>query len=231
MEQVNSAGHLGNGLYSTTASPEAKADEPFRWEYAYDPQGRIANEVALNRQGQRISTTIYGPANSASIRNRTAYVIKRNGSLAPERGSCAAFVSYDYSSEGYVTQTHYHDQEGTPTPGKDGAFTKQQKYDGLGRVIESTSLWKDGRPMNDMDGGATERSSYDEKGNLVSIENIDAAGNPAESNKSHIHLTAAKYDERGSLVEISLQHPMENPISLINYANQSGPTLMSAEMR
>jgi YD repeat-containing protein len=91
------------------------------------------------------------------MRSRTAYVIGRNGSLAPEKGSCAAFVSYDYSPKGYVTQTHYYDQEGNPTPGKDGAFIKQQKYDELGRIIESTSLWKDGKPMNDMDGNAGTR--------------------------------------------------------------------------
>ena len=63
-------------------------------------------------------------------------------------------MSYDYSPEGYVTQTHYYDQNGNPTPGKDGAFIKETKYDEFGRLIESTSLWKDGQPMNDMDGNA-----------------------------------------------------------------------------
>ena len=56
------------------------------------------------------------------------------GLWLPKKGSCAAFVAYDYSPEGYVTQTHYYDQNGNPTPGKDGAFIKQTKHDKFGRV-------------------------------------------------------------------------------------------------
>jgi hypothetical protein len=206
MELVNSAGHLGNGLFGLLASPEDRADRAFRWEFAYDPEGRVAHELALNRQGEQIDTTIYLPANSGSIGSRTAYVINRNGSLAPGRGSCAASVRYDYSSEGYITRTHYYDQSGNSTPGKDGAFIKQLKYDKLGRRIESTSLWKDGRPMNDMDGNAEGRFAYDDYGNVVSSENIDAVGNPTESNKNHVYRTSLRYDERGNAIETSLRH-------------------------
>src|SRR5262249_1353650 len=105
-----------------------------------------------------------------------------------------------------VTQTHYFDQNGSPTPGEDGAFTKQSKYNRFGRPIESTSLWKDGRPMNDKAGSAGARFSYDDLGNVVSVETIDAAGNPTELNKNHIYRTVVKYDERGNAVETSLRH-------------------------
>jgi eukaryotic-like serine/threonine-protein kinase len=206
MELVNSAGHVGNGMFALTSSPEEKADKPFRWEFVYGAQGQVAYELALNRQGQRINTTVYGPFEAGSTRNRTAYEIGRKGSLSPEKSSCAAYVSYDYSPEGYVTQTHYYDQSGNPTSGKEGAFIKQKKYDELGREIESASLWKDGRPMNDMDGNAATRYSYDESSNVVSIERIDAAGDPTELNKDHVNRTTMKYDERGNLIGVSLQH-------------------------
>jgi hypothetical protein len=204
MELVNSAGHLGYGLSGLVSAAGGKVDEGFRWEYAYDSQSRIAYEVALNRQGQRIGTTIYAPSEPGSPGSRAAYVIGPNGSLAPEKGSCAAFVTYDYSPDGYVTQTHYYDQNGNPTPGKDGAFIKQTKYDQFGRQVESTSLWKDGRPMNDMDGNAGERRSYDDQGNVVSKERVDAAGDPTDLNKGNknlVHLFKAKYNDRGNVVE------------------------------
>jgi hypothetical protein len=206
MELVNSAGHLGYGLYSLFAPAEGKADRAFRWEFAYDSQGqgRIAYEVALNRRGQRIRTTMYAPPEPESKDSRAAYVIGPNGSLAPEKGSCAAFVGFDYSPEGYETQTHYYDQNGNPTPGKDGAFIKQEKHDSFGRRIEDTSLWKDGRPMNDMDGNAGSRFSYDDQGNLVTMKELDVAGNPSDANKrnkQNVYLAKMKYDDRGDLVE------------------------------
>jgi hypothetical protein len=212
MELVNSAGHLGTGLSAAVAFVEGKADEEaFRWEYAYDSKGQVAYEVALNRQGQRIGTTIYAPSEPGSIGNRAAYVIGPNGSLAPQKGSCAAFVTYDYSPEGYVTQTHYYDQNGNPTPGKEGAFIKRANYDQFGRQVESTSLWKDGRPMNDMDGNAGERLSYDDQGNVVSIERVDALGNPVEPNKDAIYRIVSKYDDRGNLAENRAWHANGDP--------------------
>jgi energy-coupling factor transporter ATP-binding protein EcfA2 len=211
MALVNSAGRPGSGLFALTASAERNADTAFRWEYAYDSSGRIAYEVGLNRQGQPIRTTIYAPSKPGSKESRAAYVIGRDGSLAPERGSCAAFVTHDYSPEGYATQTHYYDQNGNPTPGEDGAFIKKAKHDQSGRLIEGTSLWRDGRPMNDMDGNAGSRFFYDDQGNLVSIEAVDAAGNPTERRKDRTHLFKAKYDDRGNLVEAYSQRANSDP--------------------
>jgi CTP:molybdopterin cytidylyltransferase MocA len=209
MARVNSAGHLGNGIFALLVSPETKADTPFRWEFAYDPQGRVAYEVDLNARGHPISTTIYGPANSRSMHSRTAYEINRNGSLAPEKGSCAASIAYEYSPEGYVIRTHYYDQNGNPTPGKAGAFIQETKYDELGRKIEVASLWKDSGRMNDTDGSATERRAYDESGNLVSVENADAGGAPSDANKqkkNNLFRSIFKYDEHGNLAEMSEQN-------------------------
>jgi hypothetical protein len=208
MEQVNSAGHLGYGLSGMVALAGGKSDEEFRSEFVYDSNERIAYEVALDKHGQRIRTTIYAPWAPGSERSRRAYVIGPKGSLAPEKGSCAAFVHYDYSPEGYVTQIHYYDQNGNPTPGKDGAFIKQKKYDWLGRAIESTSLWKDGRPMNDITHVAGEHRSYDDQGNLISLKSVDAAGNPTELKSKvveNVYRTTMKYDNRGNFSQIYLQ--------------------------
>ena len=154
-----------------------------RREYVYDTRGRIAYEVLLDRRGQRLQSIIYSPSESGPIRSRNAYTINKDGSLAPQKGSCAALVTYDYSPEGYVWRIHYLNQVGNPTPGKDNAFIKQRKYDRQGRVIEAASLWKDGRPMNDQDDGAVSRASYDESGNIVAQEWLDAGGKPTDLKK------------------------------------------------
>ena len=209
MELVNSAGHLGYGLFAMMSSSEQKANTPFRWEFAYDAQGRIAYEVGLSRQRQRIKTTVYGPPEGDTTISRTAYEIGPNGSLFPEKGSCAAFERNDYSPEGYVTQIHYYDQTGNPTPGKDGAFIKAMKYDHRGRKIESMSLWKDGRPINDLDGNSSTRLSYDETGNLAGIEHLDAAGAPSDADKrvkGFTYRAIMKYDDRGTFSETYSQN-------------------------
>ena len=217
MERLNSAGHLaikGSSAWSSAAAEEP-ADKPSRWEYAYDPDGNIAYEVALDGHRQQISRTIYEPANSNSkpIRSRKAYVINRNGSLAPEERSCAAQMGYDYSSEGYLEQTHYYDQQNNPTPGKDGAFITKIQHDGFGRITESTSLGRDGRPMNDMDGKAIERNSYNKNGNLVRREFFDADGKPTDAGNrnGNIFRSAYKYDNGGKLSEEYFQSANGQP--------------------
>lgn len=203
MQLVNAAGqprHLG-GTVKQTLFPDEIANKVSRWEYLYDAKDQIAYEVFLDRNGQRLQSLIYAPSEAGPSGSRIAYKTKPNGSLARKKGSCAAFEKYEYSPEGYAAQTHYLDQDGAPTPGEDKAFIKQQKYDGWGRVIEETSLWKDGRPMNDEHGNATGRPLYDNAGNLVSLEWLDAAGKPIDFKELGFQRYTCKYDDRGNCVE------------------------------
>src|SRR5262249_907047 len=154
--------NLRGTLQALFASEMAK--KVSRWEYVYDAQGQIAYEIFLDRDGQRLQSIIYSPSEQGPARSRNAYEISKDDSPAPQKGSSGGFMTYDYTPEGYEGRVRYRDQAGHPTPGKDGAFIKQSKYDRQGRVIESTSLWKDGRPMNDQDGNAVTRFSYDESG-------------------------------------------------------------------
>jgi hypothetical protein len=141
MQLVNAAGqprHLQGTLQALSSDEIEK--KVSRWEYVYDAQGQIAYEVFLDRNGQRLQSIIYSPSESGPVHSRNAYTISKDGSLAPQKGSCAAFLAYDYSPEGYELRVHYLDQVGNPTPGKDNVFIKQSKYDRQGRVIESTSF-------------------------------------------------------------------------------------------
>ena len=206
MQLVNAAGqprHMQGTLEAFFSSDEMEK-QVSRREYFYDTRGQIAYEVLLDRRGQRLQSIIYSPSESSEsgpVRSRNAYTISKDGSLAPQKGSCAAFVTYDYSPEGYVWRVHYLNQVGNPTPGKDNAFIKQGKYDWQGRVIESTSLWKDGRPMNDQDGIAGSHTSYDESGNMVAHEWLDAGGKPIDLKKFGVQRFTCRYDDRGNCVE------------------------------
>jgi YD repeat-containing protein len=202
MQLVNAAGQPRNLQGTLEAlSADEMANKVSRREYVYDAQGQIAYEVLLDRHGQRLQSIIYSPSEPGPVRSRNVYTISQDGSLAPQKGSCAAFLSHDYTPEGYIWRVHYLDQAGHPTPGKDNAYIKQSQYDRQGRVIESTSLWKDGRPMNDQDGNAATRSSYDDSGNLVAREWLDAAGNPIDVKKSGNQRYTCRYDDRGNCVE------------------------------
>jgi hypothetical protein len=130
MQLVNAAGEPRNskGTLFGMSSDEI-TNKVSRWEYLYDAQGQVAYEISLDRDGQRLQSIIYSPSDPGPVRRRTVYAIGKDGSLAPQKGSCAAFLTYDYSPEGYVARVHYLDQAGNPTPGKDDAFIKQSKYD------------------------------------------------------------------------------------------------------
>jgi hypothetical protein len=213
MQLVNAAGQPRNlqGTLEALSSDEMEK-KVSRWEYVYDTQDQIAYEVFLDRHGQRLQSIIYSPPEQEAVRSRNAYEIRKGGSLAPQKGSCAAFLTYDYSPKGYEWRVHYLDQTGNPTPGKDNAFIKQSKYDRQGRVIESTSLWKDGRPMNDQDGNAGQRVSYDESGNMVAREMLDAAGKPIDVKKFGYQRFTCRYDDRGNCVEPVIWHADGSPV-------------------
>ncbi|MGH7944856.1 MAG: hypothetical protein ACREF9_07590 [Opitutaceae bacterium] len=215
MQLVNAAGqprHL-KGTRKELLSDEI-ANKVTRREYLYDAQGQIAYEISLDRNGQRLQSLIYAPSEAGSGGGRIAYRTGPAGSLARTKGSCAAFEKYEYSPEGYVTQTHYLDQDGGPTPGEDDAFIKQQKYDGLGHIIESTSLAKDGRPMNDKHGNAGIHLAYDELGNVVVQERLDAAGKSIDYKKLGFQRLVCRYDNRGNCVEATYWHADGSPFSV-----------------
>lgn len=105
MEAVNSTGQptIGSGVFSgfegssTDVSPSQVQES--RWEYVYDAKEKVAHEVSLDRFGRRVRSVTYAPSDSETGNTRTAYLIGRDGSLAPQQRSCQAFVSYDYRTK------------------------------------------------------------------------------------------------------------------------------------
>ncbi len=203
MEAVNAMGQVTTGGMTTgfESSSGETAKSEARWEYVYDANDQVAYEVSFDRSGQRVRSIVYSPVDQKPLRSRNAYMIGKAGSMAPQVGSCAAFLRYEYSKDGYEFRTHYLDQIGNPTAGKDGVSISQKDFDPQGKEIRLLSLWKDGRPMNDKFGNAEMRSSNDEFGSITADEAFDAAGAPINVQRNGWQRETRKYDVHGNPVE------------------------------
>jgi len=218
MQAVNSTGQptIGSGVFSgfegsSTAVDPSQAQE-IRWEYVYDAKEKVAHEVSLDRFGRRVRTLAYAPSDSEASNTRTAYLIGRDGSLAPLQGLCQAFVSYDYSDKGYETITHYRDQAGHPTPGRDNATSLLKEYDLTGNAVKMVSLSRDGSRMNDNMGNAEYRTSWDKSGNALTEEAYDAGGAPIKLKTEGYFRLRHGYDEFGNEIERSYFDEFSNPV-------------------
>ena len=203
MAAVNATGQSTPGGMTTgfESSSGETAKSEARWEYFYDANDRVAYEVALDRNGQRVRSIVYSPVDQNPPKSRDAYMIGKAGSLAPQVGSCASFLRYEYSKDGYEVRTHYLDQIGNPTAGKDGVAILQKDFDSQGKEIRLLSRWTNGRPMNDKWGNAEFRSLNDGLGNVIAAEAFDAAGAPINLKSKDWQQQTLKYDVRGNPVE------------------------------
>ncbi|MGF6597762.1 hypothetical protein P3T23_002479 [Paraburkholderia sp. GAS448] len=177
-----------------------------RTEYVYDSKNQsVVYENYVDRNGHRIRTVVYSPADPHHPNERNEYPVSANGAVAAGNGSCEAYEAVDYSQDGYRQRVRYLDQAGRPTPDANGVFMRQYQRDAKGHVIRMTSLWLDGRPMLANDGTATSLLTRDERGNLVAAEFLDAAGRPANVKYGFSKFTCT-YDDKGNCVAPALWH-------------------------
>lgn len=221
MEAVNSYGKLagfsgdilGAFARSSTAS-EADQSAESRWEYVYDAEGIVVHEVASDRFGRYVRNVTYdATADSKTDNIRTAYLIGKDGSLAPQQNSCQAYVQYEYDDNGYEMHTRYYDRTRQPTAGRDNAIAMQQKFDAKGNNIAILSLWRDGSLMNDDAGNAEFRMTYDELGNVLTGEAFDAGGAPTVFKDGRYHRQTFRYDEFGNEIARSYFDEFNNPVN------------------
>jgi hypothetical protein len=222
MESVDAAGRLANDSNIETdfeATSGAQALGEARWEYVYDNADHIAAEVAFDRDGKRLRSTIYSPYDARDKEHRTAYMINGEGSphmVEDTTGggsawdplkSCAEYIRFDYSAQGYEAGMHYLDRVGRPTPGRDGAYILEREFDDVGHVISLMSKYRDGRRMNDRTGNATMRYTYNASGDVEREEALDAAGVPVNlrSGDAMWQLQVSKYDAVGNAVVYGYQ--------------------------
>jgi hypothetical protein len=205
MESVDAEGHVTgtNDVATGFAIQTAPVTNEARWEYVYDEGERVAAEVAFDRHGKRLRSTIYSPYDPNDQDHRSAYLIGGEGSFAPQAHSCSTFIRFDYTKEGYQARIHYLDRAGNPTPGIDGVYIQEHEYDGAGHEINLISRSRDGGMMNDRVGNAVMRYRYDSSGNAERQEAFDALGEPININDKGAEWQTGtySYDSAGNTVD------------------------------
>jgi energy-coupling factor transporter ATP-binding protein EcfA2 len=111
MEAVTSTGEPVNGIHAVSKFSPAEDDTAVsRLEYGYDSTARrtVAYEISMDKQQHLISRVLYSSSTALLLNkeqeqphSRVAYVFRTKGALARQAGSCAAYLEYEYSPEGY----------------------------------------------------------------------------------------------------------------------------------
>jgi len=183
-EAVDSLGNLTPyhevGTYFSDSTGQSKNLGECRWEFEYNQNNQVVNEVARNRFQRMVWGLVYASPKDGDKQVKTANVtfVGPDGYPQPMGGSRAEFVEIEYDEKGYEHLRRYADREGNSMPGPDNAYGILLDYDALGRLIRKTSLDKQELPMNDASGNAGQEVDYDERGNRTEWRNFDKDNEP-----------------------------------------------------
>jgi tRNA A-37 threonylcarbamoyl transferase component Bud32 len=145
-----------------------------RFEYRYNDQGRLTEEVALNQNDEVAWVFQYATKN-------TGHFIDASGFPLARVGSGAAYVEFTWSSEGYVQEMRFLDQGKRPRPDRYRIFSYRNRLDGRGLPLETEFLGAGGQLVASRDGSARSRTAYDDRGNKVQEEYFGPDGKPFTS--------------------------------------------------
>jgi serine/threonine protein kinase len=197
LEVVNSRGQL-TAVHSLAALLEGKSDPTVfkrdcRYEFAWDAQGRLAEEVACDRAGAALWRLQYTTP-------ETAHYTDRAGFVQPRAQSGAAYVGLTWSPEGFLQQVRYFDHAGKPQPNGEGSFGEHYDLDGRGLAVRVTNLGADGKPAAHPDGYVSIRKTYDDAGNVTETAYLGPDDRPA-LHRNGYHRIVRRYDDHGNETE------------------------------
>jgi hypothetical protein len=180
------------------ASDENPAGE-CQWEFVQDETGRIAYELAYDRNANLVWGLAYSPWLGAD-HQRVAHFVGPDGLPSSQMKTAAEYVRIEYLANGLEKQISYYDRSGKPQLGRDGAYAIRMEYDSRGMLNRWMALDDHRLPMIAADGFAESRFKYDERGNGVEWACFNTSGKPCLNNDGYAK-TTAQYDERGNQVE------------------------------
>ncbi len=177
IEAVNGHGrpasdHPLQALLSRPASPQTPRREVVS-EYRRNEKGELIEEVARDQTGEVVWTLHYPkPA--------TGNFTDQNGFPRPRTGSGAAFVSFEFSEEGWEQEVRYLDRDQRPQPNSDGNFGEHRSFDERGLMQETVNLGFNGQPTPHHTQGWTRmRAKYDAQGNRLELAYFGRDNRPA----------------------------------------------------
>jgi hypothetical protein len=177
-------------------------DNPARdcqWEFVQDAAGRIAYELAYDKNAHLVWGFAYSPSSSNDLQ-KIAHFVGPDGLPNSQTTSAAEYVRIEYWPNGLEKQFSYFDRTGHPRIGRDGASAIYMDYDALGLPKRVVAMDVHGRPMANKEGVAITEFTHDDQGNSTEILAFDAAGKRA-LHKQGWSRAILTYDDYSNLVE------------------------------
>ncbi len=191
-------------LDELAASRHGRTDSTY--EFRYDGQGRLTEEVALDRDGHVVWTFHFtGPT--------TGHYTDERGFPRPRAGSGATYVEFVWTDEGLPREMHYLDRNGKPSSSPDGIQGVRMDFDARGFRERLSFLGPGGRPAVHKTGMASIAEVRNDFGLAVESCNFDLAGRPARDRSGASRYTRV-YDENGNQVEGEAFGPDDRPAVL-----------------
>jgi len=173
------------------------------YQFHYDEQGRVAEEVGLDAAGQPVFRFVYTYPHSGGTETqhtcKAQFIDGSGAAVASTLG--ATSVHFERSPQGYDTRVWFRDANDNPTPLSSGAYGWEIEFDAEGIPIMLTRLGQDGKPTPDADGVTRTRSTYDRLGNWTEQICLDADFQPV-MHRENWHRAAAEYDRFGNLTRV-----------------------------
>jgi tRNA A-37 threonylcarbamoyl transferase component Bud32 len=196
--EIHSHLAIRHGRSAYIEDVRAPAAEPeCRYEYRYDDQGKVTEEIASNAQGRILWVFQYTAHGSTTS---TGYYKDERGFPRPRAASGAAYVAFSRTPEGWDREIRYLDRRGRPAPIQDGSYGLRQEHDARGLPVLQTLLGARGQPMEGRDGVAAVRQEFDDLGRLKEWVFLGLDGRPALT-PGGVARIRQTFDEHGNVLE------------------------------
>ncbi len=172
------------------------ANRESQWIFEYDDNEKLLNEVAKNKNGNRVYMFHYLPGSPES-QVRLAQFSDEFGLPQVQAASGAAYVEFTRTLEGLDQLTRYLDVNRQPKPGRDGYSGIKSIANNQGLPESVTYLNALGDPIKTKHGFAKMTIIYDGRGNIKMANIYDEEGQPVR-NKDGFVQVAMSYDEWGN---------------------------------
>lgn len=170
----------------------------------FDASGRPL--LVSGRHSERVSYDAYGNLAGAAF-------FDASGAPARQLALGAAALRYKRDDRGNEVELELLDAEGQVALGSDRYAVRQQRFDELDQLIETTYLDTQRRPIRERKtGAAMVRRLRDDRGNLVSEQFFDESGSPIVGAEGY-HRVDFSYDARDNAVSFTYKDTSGNRVA------------------
>ena len=217
MEAVNRSRELtpqsSIGTYLERYEEGEAQPKEVRWEYAYDSNGKVAQETAFDLHGNRQWGFVYLTRRGKDDQVQRGYFVGRDGYPRAEQQYSGNLVEIEYNEAGYESVLRYRSRGLRPVRGPDKAFGQRREYDRQGRLTKLVSLGPDDKPLDDEFGNAVlQVTQFDALGNDEEAVARDAFGRITLTKEAWA-VRRRKYDSAGNIIEQSYFDASYTPTS------------------